>query len=152
MSRIIPLIIIAVAILAFLILILVFYRRKKPETEQPLPEVNSYFEHLKAEYEALPAPDVDPQHLHYHADINHILTKKDHNWDDLFKFELLLLQMASAEKLCRKTWLIRARYGSAASVPDYSRYLASKPPEPSLKLQAGGIELLREALTELFEQ
>lgn len=143
------------AILAFLILILVSYRRKKPKTEQPLPEVNAYFEHLEAEYEALPSPDVDPQHRHYREVIDEIISKKKsaRNWDDLFKFELLLLQMASAEKLSRKAWLIRSRFSTAASAPDYSNYLDSKPPGPSLTPDViKNPELLREDLKVLLQQ
>ena len=60
-------------------------------------------------------------------------------WNDVYAFDLEMLELLSDEDLVRKAYDMRAKYRSIAGARDYDAYIASKPPDLStLQLEAAG--------------
>jgi hypothetical protein len=88
-----------------------------------------YFDHLKAEFESVPAARMDPE---VRAISDEILRKREDRslrWPELYTFDLILSRLLSPERLPRKAWSLRSRYRDVAGLKEYEAYLASKPPD-----------------------
>jgi hypothetical protein len=104
--------------------------RTDPRQSLSLPDYGLlYFDHLKAEFESVPAAGMDPE---VRAISDEILRKREDRslrWPDLYTFDLILSRLLSPERLPRKAWSLRSRYRDVAGLKEYEAYLASKPPD-----------------------
>lgn len=94
--------------------------------------ISAYFDHLHSEYLRI-APTVEAEKT---RDIEERLRpvlerreKEDLTWDDVYTFDLEILELLSEEDLVRKAYDMRAKYRSIAGARDYDAYIASKPPD-----------------------
>ncbi len=124
-------------------------------TSKHLPDdqIEPYFKHLAAEYHALPGA----LHAPYKEEIEKILALggekvgaevpkrpgKHLTWDDLFQLELLLLRVLPEDKLLRKAWLIRNRYGNAIGAAGYALYVETQPPAMDPNTKTPDLDCLR---------
>jgi hypothetical protein len=87
-----------------------------------------YFDHLSSEYRII-RHRVDPE---AQTLLDDILSKRESgeiNWNDLYTFDLMLLDYLSPEYLVRKAFSLRARYRNIAGQLAYDAYILSKPPD-----------------------
>lgn len=117
----------ALAVMCGLALWLLVSRRQF-ELGPEIPEIRAHFNQMVAEYEALSSDRIDPKSQ---AEIDSLLRKsRDHmTWDDVYRFELLMLHLTPVAKLRRRAWLIRSRYRAIAGDEVFKRYMDSQPPE-----------------------
>lgn len=96
--------------------------RGKPE----IPEIRAHFNQMVAEYETLPSNGIDRKSR---SEIDSLLHKApdDLTWDDVYRFELLMLHLMPLPKLRRRAWLIRSRYAAITGNEIFQRYLKSLP-------------------------
>lgn len=92
----------------------------------------AYFDHLRSEYtRAVPAAD-DEKARRLNERLGPIFEKREKQeltWDDVYTFDLELLELLSDEDLVRKAYDMRSKYRSIAGARDYDAYIASKPPD-----------------------
>jgi len=87
--------------------------------EAELPKfVASYYEQLKADYDAAHIPLDLP-------------LKSPATWDGLYRLEMATLRARTGAELRRSAWLVRLRFRNVAGEAAYSSYLASTPPDPA---------------------
>ncbi len=87
-----------------------------------------YFDHIASEYQILrPSIDAGAQEL-----LDKIEKKRgtgELDWDDIYTFDLMLLEYLPQEYLVRKAFSLRSRYRNVAGQLAYDAYIASKPPD-----------------------
>ncbi len=87
--------------------------------EAELPKfVSSYYEQLKADYDAAHIPLQIP-------------LKSPATWDGLYRLEMATLHARTGADLRRSAWLVRLRFRNVAGEAAYTSYLASLPPDPA---------------------
>jgi hypothetical protein len=87
--------------------------------EAELPKfVSSYYEQLKADYDAA------------HIQLDTPL-KSPATWDGLYRLEMATLHARTGADLRRSAWLVRLRFRNVAGESAYKSYLASTPPDPA---------------------
>jgi hypothetical protein len=93
---------------------------------------STYFDHLYSEY-TRSAQTIAPEKLdHFKAHLNPIIERREKGeltWDDVYTFDLAILDILSDEDLVRKAYDMRSKYRSIAGARDYDAYIASKPPD-----------------------
>ena len=83
-----------------------------------LPQfVDSFYEQLKADYEAAKLP-LDSS------------IQNPGTWDGLYRLEMATLRARTGQELRRSAWLVRLRFRNVAGEAAYTAYLASLPPDP----------------------
>lgn len=92
----------------------------------------AYFDHLHSEYQRV-APTIDDEKINHLkvrlAPIFERREKEELTWDDVYTFDMEILELLSEEDLVRKAYDMRSKYRSIAGVRDYDAYIASKPPD-----------------------
>lgn len=92
----------------------------------------AYFDHLHSEYCRI-AHTIDDEKIRQLkerlAPVFERREKEDLTWDDVYTFDLEILELLSDEDLVRKAYDMRAKYRSIAGARDYDAYIASKPPD-----------------------
>jgi hypothetical protein len=88
-----------------------------------LPEfVTSYYEQLRADYEAAKIPFDTPLPV-------------PATWESLYRLEMATLHVRGEQDLRRSAWIVRLRFRNVAGESSYQRYLASLPPDPATASQ-----------------
>lgn len=94
--------------------------------------ISAYFDHLQSEYLRI-APTVDEEKKGQLKErLSPIFEKRAQenlSWDDVYTFDLEILELLSDEDLVRKAYDMRSKYRSIAGARDYDAYIASKPPD-----------------------
>jgi hypothetical protein len=92
----------------------------------------AYFDHLHSEYLRV-APTIDDEKTRQLKErLAPIFEKRENEeltWDDVYSFDLEILELLSDEDLVRKAYDMRSKYRSIAGARDYDSYIASKPPD-----------------------
>ncbi|MDQ3802931.1 MAG: hypothetical protein M3416_03645 [Acidobacteriota bacterium] len=92
----------------------------------------AYFDHLHSEYVRV-APAADAEKTRELKErlgpIFERREKEELTWDDVYTFDLEILELLSDEDLVRKAYDMRSKYRSIAGARDYDAYIASKPPD-----------------------
>lgn len=91
----------------------------------------AYFDHLQSEYLRV-APAADEKNRRLGERLEPIFQRRaegELSWDDVYTFDLELLELLSDEDLVRKAYDMRSKYRSIAGARDYDAYIASKPPD-----------------------
>lgn len=92
----------------------------------------AYFDHLHSEYLRIVSARDDEKTSKLRERLDPIARrreKEDLAWDDVYAFDLELLDHLSDEDLVRKAYDMRSKYRSIAGARDYDSYIASKPPD-----------------------
>jgi hypothetical protein len=111
--------------------------RKGPK--KPTEDVQAYFRHLVATYEALTPDDSKTDLADKVRDrINKVVDDEPEilDWDYLFELEYLILRLMPPELLARKKWVIRERFEEAVGEQNYKEYLETQPPKTGAALLA----------------
>jgi hypothetical protein len=87
-----------------------------------------YFDHLASEYKIL-RPRIDAEACELLDKIQDKRDKDELNWNDIYTFDLMLLDYLPPEYLVRKAFVLRARYRNIAGQLAYDAYALSKPPD-----------------------
>ncbi|MBD0369883.1 MAG: hypothetical protein ICV60_03450 [Pyrinomonadaceae bacterium] len=94
--------------------------------------ISAYFDHLHSEYLRI-APTVEAEKTREIEERLAVILerrkKEELTWDDVYSFDLEILELLSDEDLVRKAYDMRAKYRSIAGARDYDAYIASKPPD-----------------------
>ena len=103
--------------------------------EAELPKfVSTYYDQLKADYEAAEIPLDVP-------------LKSPATWEGLYRLEMATLRERNGAELRRSAWLMRLRFRNVAGESAYRTYLASMPPDaatsPEDVLMADMVNLLK---------
>ncbi len=92
--------------------------------EAELPKfVSTYYDQLKADYEAAEIPLQMP-------------LKSPATWEGLYRLEMATLRARTGPELRRSAWLMRLRFRNVAGESAYRSYLASSPPDPATSDEA----------------
>ncbi|HEY0003171.1 MAG TPA: hypothetical protein VGB17_00075 [Pyrinomonadaceae bacterium] len=103
--------------------------------QRKVPEyAKVYFDGLYGEYRALEPGIEDEDFKARMRELNH---KRWHpeeqagelTWNDVYQFDLALLDIMPVKDLVRKAYDMRSKYRSIAGPRDYDAYIASKPPD-----------------------
>ena len=92
----------------------------------------AYFDHLRSEYNRVAPSADDEKKQQLEERLGPIIKKREKQeltWDDVYTFDLELLELLSEEDLVRKAYDMRSKYRSIAGARDYDAYIASKPPD-----------------------
>lgn len=100
----------------------------------------AYFDHLHSEYLRI-VPTLDDEKKRVLIErLEPIIERRksgELTWQDVYTFDLEILDLLSEEDLVRKAYDMRSKYRSFAGARDYDAYIASKPPDLStLQLEA----------------
>lgn len=92
----------------------------------------AYFDHLYSEYLRI-APTLDQEKIQKLEErLVPIIERRESGeltWDDVYTFDLEILDLLTEEDLVRKAYDMRSKYRSIAGARDYDAYIASKPPD-----------------------
>ncbi len=95
-----------------------------------LPEYGKLlFDHLNAEYSQVITERTKPQER---EEIERLKERRANDalaWNDIYRFEQILIRYLDLNDLKRKIHTLRAQYRNIAGPKDYDIYLASKPPD-----------------------
>lgn len=108
----------------------------------------AYFDHLHSEYLRIISARDDDKTRMLRERLEPIIARREKDelaWDDVYSFDLELLDHLSDEDLVRKAYDMRSKYRSIAGVRDYDSYIASKPPDLTT-LQLEGVKRDEQAL------
>jgi len=92
----------------------------------------TYFDHLHSEYLRITHTIDDEQLQQITKRLRPIFERREKEeltWDDVYTFDLEILELLSDEDLVRKAYDMRSKYRSIAGARDYDAYIASKPPD-----------------------
>jgi hypothetical protein len=92
----------------------------------------AYFDHLHSEYLRIAHTIDDLQTRQLEERLALIFERREKEeltWDDVYTFDLEILELLSDEDLVRKAYDMRSKYRSIAGARDYDAYIASKPPD-----------------------
>lgn len=94
--------------------------------------IRAYFDHLHSEYLRI-VPTVEAEKIQPLKErlvpILERREKEELTWDDVYTFDLEILELLTDEDLVRKAYDMRSKYRSIAGARDYDAYIASKPPD-----------------------
>lgn len=100
----------------------------------------AYFDHLHGEYQGLLAKTDAAEARKLEELVRPAVEKRakgELSWDDVYTFDLAVLDYLPEEDLVRKAYDMRSKYRSVAGARDYDAYIASKPPDlTTLQLEA----------------
>ncbi|HZH29856.1 MAG TPA: hypothetical protein VEY11_03760 [Pyrinomonadaceae bacterium] len=92
----------------------------------------AYFDHLHSEFLRIISAMDDEKTRQLKERLAPIFQRRGKDeltWDDVYTFDLELLELLSDEDLVRKAYDMRSKYRSIAGARDYDAYIASKPPD-----------------------
>jgi hypothetical protein len=92
----------------------------------------TYFDHLHSEFLRITHTIDDEQLQQINKRLRPIFERREKEeltWDDVYTFDLEILELLSDEDLVRKAYDMRSKYRSIAGARDYDAYIASKPPD-----------------------
>ena len=92
----------------------------------------AYFDHLHSEYLRIAHTIDDEKTQQLKERLGPVFERREKEgltWDDVYTFDLEILELLSDEDLVRKAYDMRSKYRSIAGARDYDAYIASKPPD-----------------------